>query len=58
MENNGNRPQRIDPDQVDGAVDEALERVEQAKELSIDELDAANGGVSIQPTTSGFLTSE
>ncbi len=57
MEKNVNRPQRLAPDQVDGAVDEALERVEQANELAKEDLDEASGGIIRQPTM-GFLPAE
>lgn len=54
MEKNGNRPQRISPDQVDSAVDEALARVKQATELSESELESVSGA-AIPPITIGYL---
>jgi hypothetical protein len=56
MENKASGTQRINPAEVDGAIDEALTRVEQADELSQDDLDKANGGTI--PPTSGFLEVE
>jgi len=55
MEKNANRPQRISPDQVDSAVDEALERVEKATELSESDLDKASGGM-VPPATIGLIS--
>lgn len=58
MENTGNRPQSIAPAEVDESIDEALTRVEQADELSQEDLDKANGGAVGIPTTTGFLEAE
>jgi len=61
MDTNGNRPirpKRIAPDQVDDAVDEALERVEEGNELDKDDLDKVTGGTEDPPPTVGFLTKE
>ena len=56
MTTNANKPTRIEPEQVDSAVDEALDRVEEGKELEKDDLDKVNGGVVTNPTTVGFLS--
>lgn len=62
MKKNGTRPQRIAPEQVDAAVNEALQRVKQAEELSVDDLSKVSGGLAaLSPTgidtgtTTGFL---
>lgn len=55
MKTKENRPKRIGPDHVDGAVDEALERVEQGNELDKDDLDKVTGGAADPPPTVGFI---
>ncbi len=55
MEKNGTRPQRIAPDEIDSAVDEALQRVEQGKDLSEEELKKVNGGSLPIDTRGGML---
>jgi len=57
MEKNASRPQSISAAQVDGAVDEALERVEEVKELTEDDLGQASGGIQA-PISTGFLPVE
>lgn len=57
MEKNITRPQRIAPDQVDSAVEEALLRVEQAHQLSAEDLSQANGGI-VPTRPVGFLPTE
>lgn len=47
MKKNGTRPQRIAPEQVDAAVNEALMRVKQAEELSAEELGKVSGGSAV-----------
>lgn len=43
MEKNGVKPERIAIEQIDAAIDEAVKRAEQAKELSKDDLEIAGG---------------
>jgi len=56
MNTNVNRPTRIAPEQVDTAIDEALDRVEEGSELGKDDLDNINGGIASTPPT-GFIES-
>jgi hypothetical protein len=57
MKENVNRPRRISSDQVDGAVDEALNRVGKMNELLQEELDQVSGGTVVE-TTAGFFPTE
>jgi hypothetical protein len=43
MQNTGNRPQHVKPEELNDAVNEALQRVEEGNNLSQDELDKVNG---------------
>ncbi len=59
MKKSVNRPQRLALTELDGALDKALQRVEQARELSQTECLTASGGmggtkVFTTPVTFGF----
>lgn len=44
MQNPADRAQRLKPEEMDGAIDEALQRVSDGADLSPEELEKINGG--------------
>ena len=55
MKKSANRPQRLAVTELDAALGEALQRVEQARELSQKECLEVSGGWPDDPATMGYM---
>ena len=55
MKKSTNRPQRLALAELDGALDSALQRVEEARELSQEECSGISGGYPSPPLIIGLI---